>query len=548
MAELVLRKDAKRMLIRLLRSQGYATYAKLLEKFDVYLTDDPHTIGYMVPGEAMIVLNKCLNRNQVSVIIRHEILHEYLKHAARKADWLDKNPNYREIDDHNLTNIAADFEISNRAYTDADKSQIRAIVMNDEILSGLVTEDQFPGWENMTFEEMLHKLFEQRKKDYDQLKPLIDLISKLNDHSLEDIRKQGEQAQQNIDDAQSHAGQGSESQDGESKESQDGQDKEGSDKGKQGEGKPKAGSGEPGDETYPGQPMSGGSASGGDDQDQMEKDLAEMEKEVQKAQAELDKLKNQSEKGGSGKGGELFDSEVEQKRKADVAARAEEIADIFRDASVKAQLIKEAEGPVRREKADKAAKEEAKYRNDPLRKFKLSLNRFIATQVGLEREETWSRINPTYEDSGFLLPGVARQEKVTIPVINVYHDVSGSFSSEEKTKTAMAAIASLNEYKRKGKIDIKYYFFAEDVSASKSDAASRSWGTNGEPILQHIAKTKPTNVIIITDSDIDDCVSTSVVPGAVWLLFYGSTSQNLIDHIRGKKQTKMFLIGGNNGR
>ena len=544
MAELVLRKDAKRMLIRLLRSQGYATYAKLLEKFDVYLTDDPHTIGYMVPGEAMIVLNKCLNRNQVSVIIRHEILHEYLKHAARKADWLDKNPNYREIDDHNLTNIAADFEISNRAYTDADKSQIRAIVMNDEILSGLVTEDQFPGWENMTFEEMLHKLFEQRKKDYDQLKPLIDLISKLNDRSLEDIRKQGEQAQQNIDDAQSQAGQNDESQEGEGQESKDGQDGEGSKDGKPGDGKSKSGKGEPGDE----QSMSGGSAPGVDEQDQMEKDLAEMEKEVQKAQAELDKLKDKSEKGGSGKGGEPFDSEAEQRAKADVAARAEEIANIFRDASVKAQLIKEAEGPVRREKADKAAKEEAKYRNDPLRKFKLSLNRFIATQIGLEREETWSRINPTYEDSGFLLPGVSRQEKVTIPVINVYHDVSGSFSSEEKTKTAMAAIASLNEYKRKGKIDIKYYFFAEDVSASKSDAASRSWGTNGEPIMQHIAKTKPTNVIIITDSDIDDCVSTTVVPGAVWLLFYGSTSQNLIDHIRGKKQTKMFLIGGNNGR
>lgn len=538
MAELVLRKDAKRMLIRLLRSQGYATYAKLLEKFDVYLTDDPNTIGYMVPGEALIVLNKRLNRNQVSVIIRHEILHEYLKHAARKATWLDKNPNYREIDDHNLTNIAADFEISNRAYTDADKSQIRAIVMDDEILSGLVTEDQFPGWEDMTFEEMLHKLFEQRKKDYESLKPLIDLISKLNDRSLEDIRKQGEQAQQNIEDAQSQAGQNGESKDGEGKESQAGQDQE---------EKPKDGSGEQGNETTPGQPMGGGSTSG-DDHDQMEKDLADMEKENDRARKELDKIQRQSENGGSGDKGEPFDSEAEQKAKADKARRVQEIEETFRDNSVKAQLIKEAEDPVRRERADKAAKAEAEYRKDPLRNFKLSLNSFIKNQLGLSREDTWSRINPSYEDSEFLLPGVDKIEKYTKPIINVYHDVSSSFSSEEKTKTAMAAIASLNEYKRKGKIDIKYYFFAEDVSASKSDAASRSWATNGEPIMQHIAKTKPTNVIIITDSDIDDCVSTSVVPGAVWLLFYGSTSQNLIDHIRGKKQTKMFLIGGNNGR
>lgn len=532
MAELVLRKDAKRMLIRLLRSQGYATYAKLLEMFDVYLTDDPNTIGYMVPGEALIVLNKRLNRNQVSVIIRHEILHEYLKHAARKAAWLDKNPNYREIDDHNLTNIAADFEISNRAYTDADKSQIRAIIMNDEILSGLVTEDQFPGWENMTFEEMLHKLFEKRKKDYESLKPLIDLISKLNDRSLEDIRKQGEQAQQNIDDAQSQAGQGGEPQEGEGG--------EGSEKGESEDSK-----GGPGDETYPGQPTNGGSTSD-DGHDQMEKDLADMEKENDRARKELDKIQKQSEKGGSSDKGEPFDSEAEQKAKADKARRVQEIEETFRDNSVKAQLIKEAEGPVRREKADKAAKAEAEYRKDPLRNFKLSLNSFIKNQLGLSREDTWSRINPSYEDSEFLLPGVDKIEKYTKPIINVYHDVSGSFSSEEKTRTAMSAIASLNDYKRKGKIDIKYYFFAGDVSASKSEAAS-SWGTNGEPIMQHIAKTKPTNVIIITDSDIDDCVSTSVVPGAVWLLFYGSTSQNLIDHIRGKKQTKMFLIGGNNG-
>ena len=119
---------------------------------------------------------------------------------------------------------------------------------------------------------------------------------------------------------------------------------------------------------------------------------------------------------------------------------------------------------------------------------------------------------------------------------------ASSFSSEEKTKTAMAAIASLNEYKRKGKIDIKYYFFAEDVSASKSDAASRSWGTNGEPIMQHIAKTKPTNVIIITDSDISDCSRVVKVPGAVWMLFYDARSQNVMDHIKGKRQNKYYDI------
>jgi hypothetical protein len=176
-----------------------------------------------------------------------------------------------------------------------------------------------------------------------------------------------------------------------------------------------------------------------------------------------------------------------------------------------------------------------------MRKFKLSLNRFIADQIGLNREETWSRLNPSYEDSEFLIPGVSRQETMTVPLINVYHDVSASFSDEKKTATAMSAIASLNEYVRKGKIQVRYYYFADRVSNTREGAGS--WSTRGQPILNHIAETKPNNVIVITDSDIKDCYSVMKVPGAVWFLFYGGKSQNLIDHLSGKKQTRGFMIG-----
>ena len=539
MAQLELRKDTKRMLIKLLRSQGYATYARLLLEFDIYLTDDPNTIGYMVPGEAMIVLNKNLSKYQVSVIIRHEILHDYLKHPGRKEAWIGKNPQYQEIDDHNLTNIAADLEISNRAYTDADKADIRGIRLNDKTLSGLVTEDHYPGWENMTFEDMLHKLLDQKRKDYESLKPLIELISQLNNRSLEDIRKQGQEAQQNIDDAQEQQSQEGQAGEGQSNggDPTDGQDGDG----EKGNAPMSTDGGEPGLPSKGGKDNSGkkGSPKGG----ATDKELSDMEKGVDEAQSELNDIQKQANESENSNDDGLLDSEAEQQRLADLARRVQKIADYFNDSSIRAQLIKEAEAPVKKEKADKAAKAEREYRKDPLRNFKISLNQFIATQIGLDREETWSRINPTYEDSGFLLPGVSRQEKVTKPIINVYHDVSASFKDESKTKAAMSAIASLNEYKRKGKIDIEYYFFADWVSKSKSDA-EQGWGTRGEPILQHIAQTKPTNVIIITDSDIDDCQSTSVVPGAVWLLFYETVSQNLIDHIRGKKKTKTFLIPG----
>ena len=38
---------AKKQLKKKLREQGYATYARLLDLFDVYLTDDPEHIAYM---------------------------------------------------------------------------------------------------------------------------------------------------------------------------------------------------------------------------------------------------------------------------------------------------------------------------------------------------------------------------------------------------------------------------------------------------------------------------------------------------------------------
>ena len=76
-----LRNDAKRQITRSLQEHGYPTYASLLQPFDIYLTDNPEVIGYMLPSKAKIVLNKYLSENQVSTIVRHEIMHEYLTHA-----------------------------------------------------------------------------------------------------------------------------------------------------------------------------------------------------------------------------------------------------------------------------------------------------------------------------------------------------------------------------------------------------------------------------------------------------------------------------------
>lgn len=179
-------RKAKSYLIRLLRTNGYPTYAKILDKFDVNYTNDPGAIAYMLPGKGVIVLNRQVDARQASVLVRHEILHEYLKHEKRLLDHLARRKGIDRdtlegvpLDDLNKElkkqlyknkafNIAADYEISNRGYTDKDKDDVRAIQINGRILSGLVTEDDHADWTEMSVEEM-YDLVEKEFQEEEQI-------------------------------------------------------------------------------------------------------------------------------------------------------------------------------------------------------------------------------------------------------------------------------------------------------------------------------------------------------------------------------------------
>ena len=174
-------RKAKGYLLRLLRTNGYPTYAKILDRFDFHYTSDPNTVAYMIPNKAVIVMNRGVDAEQASVLVRHEILHEYLRHEQRLLDSLARKRGLdraalngtplAELDDelkrqlysNQDFNIAADYEISNRGYTEKDKDAVRAIQINGRIVSGLVTEDDHPDWVDLTVEEMYDKLAEERQ-------------------------------------------------------------------------------------------------------------------------------------------------------------------------------------------------------------------------------------------------------------------------------------------------------------------------------------------------------------------------------------------------
>ena len=494
----VKRNDAKDQIMDVLSEEGYPSYAKLLSLFDVFLTDDPDVVAYMIPGKAAIVLNQNLNIDQVSTLVRHEILHEYFTHAERQAEFQKKHPELPA--DHQLSNIAGDYDISNRGYTEKDKRIARAIQLNGQTLTGLVTEDQHPDWVGLSFEEMYEKLAEERKKDMEDLKELIQQLSKLTPQDIDDLQKQ-------IDEARDQA------------EKQSDKTQQSGNK----SGQPKAS-----DSEKTQQP--GGNGSG---QPDTEKKLDDLSNAAAGAEKKLDDIEKKS-------GDDPIDSSAEQKAKEKLAERVQEIKDAFADVKRQANLEAESSSAKRKEKAAAEARHIDRVRGSGISQFKLNLNKFIADQVEEEEVDTYARENPAYADGEFILPGRISKEEKHIPIINVYWDVSPSFNDSQKTASARNAIATLNQYVRNGDIEIHTYYFAGRVSDTESGVG---FGTAGEPVAQHIQQTKPDNVIIITDSDTSfDPIPYTTVPGAVWMLFYDGRSEAMMKNIRGKKQNKYFDI------
>ena len=503
MATMTAREEAaKEQIIRKLRGEGYPTYARLFDLFDLNLTDNPDVVGYMLPGKAKIVLNENLSIDQVSTIVRHEILHEWLSHGSRSEKFDKEHPDL--LPDHDTSNIAADYEISNVGYTDKDKRAARAIILGDKTLQGLVTEDQYPGWEDKSFEEMYEELL---KKNLEEKKQLLNVLKQLHKMLPEDE-----------DDQNQSQPSGTPSDPNSDSDSSDNQN---------------SNSSNPSADINSSELGQGDNKSQSDDQEEQSK--------ADKAQQALDDAKDDIKDIDKEKAqqGNVFDSDKQQKERSELAKRVEQIRKLLDDPDIQRQGKGESQKAVQKDRLIKQAKLADRYKSNPLVKFTLDLNNFIKQQTANYRGSTWTRFNKTSVRTGLIKPGITSYAQTDIPEINVYWDVSGSFSNPAKTEGARRAIATLQNYVREKKIKIKTWYFADRVSSTEENAGG---GTKGQPILDHIQATKPANVIVITDSDISDCRTPTTVPGAVWLLFYGNESQNLRAYLRGKQETKSYLI------
>ena len=261
------------------------------------------------------------------------------------------------------------------------------------------------------------------------------------------------------------------------------------------------------------------------DPEELAKEDADREAQIQR---EIDSLEN-----------ELETSEAKLQR-------IDRIKDLLNNTDVSDVVEREARSAIQKEKALKAQRRRNVVSRSPINRFKLSLERFIKDEVSRKRTPTWKRENPRYEGTGIIRRGSMVSRNKNIPSINVYFDQSGSWDSND-IKIGMDALAVLDSYVKRKEIKINVFYFSNNLFDNAAQARAQGGTQAGPEVLDHISKTRPNNVIIMTDHDFDIVGNIRghakvEVPGAVWFLFRNSESIDLQNALSGRSQTEKFML------
>ena len=239
--------------------------------------------------------------------------------------------------------------------------------------------------------------------------------------------------------------------------------------------------------------------------------------------------------------------------------RAKEIKTDLASSRTQAELSAEdvakirAENQVIRARDQEANKYKARARSSfkGFQDFLNSLYRAIALQVHIEdtKDDTWSAINRRHSGSGVLQPGQRIQDLPNrkIPVIDFYFDCSGSWGSQD-IAVGQEAVKKLAEMEEDGKIKINIYYFSNHVHTDAESARDEGGTAAWNDIVKNVISTQATNVIIMTDSDMENWWDPSdqpplrfTVPGYVWYLWRdGENAPRLTRDLKGRGGVQQF--------
>ncbi len=181
--------------------------------------------------------------------------------------------------------------------------------------------------------------------------------------------------------------------------------------------------------------------------------------------------------------------------------------------------------------------------------FLSSLYRAIALQVQTNevQDDTWSAINRRYSGTGVLKQGQRKNELPDrkIPIIDFYFDQSGSWN-EQDIAAGKKAVEALVDMEEKGQIKINIYYFSNhvfnDAASARAEGGTRAWND----IVKNVIATQATNVVIMTDSDMEGWwegskALTYTVPGYVWYLWRnGDNAPRLPRDLKGRGGVQQF--------
>lgn len=245
----------------------------------------------------------------------------------------------------------------------------------------------------------------------------------------------------------------------------------------------------------------------------------------------------------------------------DINARIKEIEKSFKNPLSKKELEDEDERNKRKDNFKrgipvKARKgENTKYQNfGTMTEFKFNFSRAINDQVEEieEDEESWSVINRRHEHDPLVLqPGEKIEDHLdtTIPTIHVYFDCSGSWTDDD-VRIGRTAVSVINDLERQGKVELKIYYFSNhvfpDAASARSEGGTGAW----ELIVDNIGNTGATNVVIMTDSDMEWSARVSdrqiTVPGCVWYIWKnGVHAPTLPKKVKGRRGTLEYAFKAN---
>ena len=204
-------------------------------------------------------------------------------------------------------------------------------------------------------------------------------------------------------------------------------------------------------------------------------------------------------------------------------------------------------------KKDREARREARKNNvaymPGTEQFKDDLYDTIRDQLDKIKKEknSWGAINKHHQNDNIIKQGkVIRGEyDEKTPLIQVYLDCSSSFNSDD-IKREKDLLEVIKEFEDEGEIIIDLYYFSDDIFRDYYSARNQG-GTRAWPkIITNIIKTAPSNVLIVTDSDMEyDAIASNKyyrVDGCVWYIWKRTRADALPKHLDGATGLKEYSI------